>query len=99
MVTTKPITIADEVWIATALLHREQPDRADFTIHEIQERVTATSGSSPRWHFATHLSPLRGQISKPSQTLHLATTKVLVVSGVRETHVTQIGPRDGSVRM
>ncbi len=41
MVTIKPITIADEVWIATALLHREQPERADFTIREIRERVIA----------------------------------------------------------
>ena len=33
------VKVADEVWIATALLHREQPNRADFTIGEIQERV------------------------------------------------------------
>jgi hypothetical protein len=38
--------VADEVWIVTALLHREHPDRADFTIAEIverarQERLTA----------------------------------------------------------
>ncbi len=33
------IKIADEVWIATALLHREQPDRRDFTTNEIIERA------------------------------------------------------------
>jgi hypothetical protein len=33
------IKIADEVWIATALLHREQPDRRDFTTDEIIERA------------------------------------------------------------
>ncbi|MBI3666272.1 MAG: hypothetical protein HY236_08625 [Acidobacteria bacterium] len=33
--------MADEVWIATALLHREHPDREDFTIHEIVERVAS----------------------------------------------------------
>jgi hypothetical protein len=33
------IKIADEVWIATALLHREQPDRADFMIDEIVDRA------------------------------------------------------------
>lgn len=47
MVTLKSITIADEVWIATALLHREQPDRPDFTIREIQERV-ASAGIAGR---------------------------------------------------
>ncbi len=31
--------MADEVWIGTALLHREHPDRADFSIAEIVDRV------------------------------------------------------------
>jgi len=31
--------VADEVWIATALLHREHPDRADFEIDEIIQRA------------------------------------------------------------
>jgi hypothetical protein len=34
------IKVADEVFIATALLHRENPERADFTIGEIVDRVT-----------------------------------------------------------
>ncbi len=33
------IKVADEVWIGTALLHREHPDRADFSIAEIVDRV------------------------------------------------------------
>jgi hypothetical protein len=33
------IKVADEVWIAMALLHREQPLCDDFTIEEIVERV------------------------------------------------------------
>jgi hypothetical protein len=33
------IKVADEVWVATALLHRENPDRSDFTVQEIVERV------------------------------------------------------------
>lgn len=33
------VKVADEVWIATALLHREHPDRSDFSIAEIRERV------------------------------------------------------------
>ena len=33
------IKVADEVWIAVALLHRENPKREDFTIKEIVERA------------------------------------------------------------
>ena len=29
------IKVADEVWVATALLHRENPSRSDFTPREI----------------------------------------------------------------
>lgn len=39
--TTAEVAVADEVWIATALLHREQPDREDFTESEILARVEA----------------------------------------------------------
>lgn len=33
------LLVADEVWIATALLHREFPSREDFTVQEIIERA------------------------------------------------------------
>lgn len=33
------VKVADEVWIATALLHREHPGRADFTAKEISDRA------------------------------------------------------------
>jgi hypothetical protein len=33
------IKVADEVWLATALLHREQPERDGFSISEIVERA------------------------------------------------------------
>jgi hypothetical protein len=33
------IKVADEVWIGTALLHREHPDREDFSTAEIVDRV------------------------------------------------------------
>lgn len=33
------IKVANEVWIATALLHRENPKREDFTVAEIIERA------------------------------------------------------------
>lgn len=31
------VKVADEVWIATALLHRKYPDRFDFSIEEIMQ--------------------------------------------------------------
>ncbi|HLW88214.1 MAG TPA: hypothetical protein VKR57_06945 [Terriglobales bacterium] len=33
------IKVADEVWIVTALMHRGDPKRVDFTIEEIMQRV------------------------------------------------------------
>ena len=33
------IKVADEVWVATALLHRQYPDETDFTVGEIVERA------------------------------------------------------------
>jgi hypothetical protein len=38
------VKVADEVWIATAFLHREHPDRADFEIEEIMQRATKEAG-------------------------------------------------------
>lgn len=32
---------ADEIWIATALLHRQHPDRSDFSVDEIVTRAKA----------------------------------------------------------
>jgi len=37
--TVPAVRVADEVWIATALLHREQPQHPDFKIEEIVERA------------------------------------------------------------
>jgi hypothetical protein len=33
------LRLADEVWIITALLHRENPDRDDFSVEEIRARA------------------------------------------------------------
>jgi len=33
------ILVADEAWLATALLHREHPDAADFSLGEIRDRA------------------------------------------------------------
>src|ERR1700722_864583 len=41
------IKVADEVWIATALLHREHPDRVDFEIADIMERAAQEAGRQP----------------------------------------------------
>ncbi len=37
--TLAEIAVADEVWVATALLHREHPDREDFSEAEILDRA------------------------------------------------------------
>jgi hypothetical protein len=36
---TSDIRLADEVWIATALLHREHPKAKDFSSKEIEDRL------------------------------------------------------------
>ena len=33
------VKVADEVWIATALLHKEHPRQSDFSVEEIVERA------------------------------------------------------------
>ncbi len=39
-----PLKVAEEVWVAAALLHRNSPRRKDFTIDEIVERVRKEAG-------------------------------------------------------
>ncbi len=41
------IKVADEVWIATALLHREHPEQADFAVEEIVERAKREASNVP----------------------------------------------------
>lgn len=38
------VKVADEVWIATALLHREHPENRDFEIDEIMTRAEKEAG-------------------------------------------------------
>ena len=40
------VRVADQVWIATALLHRQNPDRVDFTVDEILERARKEAPAS-----------------------------------------------------
>lgn len=37
------VRVADEVWVATALLHREHPEQVDFTVDEIVQRAKIES--------------------------------------------------------
>jgi len=39
IIVEKKLKVADEVWIATALLHREHPEQLDFSIEQIVERA------------------------------------------------------------
>ena len=41
------IRVADEVWIATALLHRQNPERGDFTVGEIVKQAEAEKVAGP----------------------------------------------------
>jgi len=36
---SQKVKVADEVWLAAALLHRENPERPDFSIDEIVDRA------------------------------------------------------------
>ena len=50
------IKLADGAWIATALLHREHPERPDFSVEEIVERVWAEKICEPsRTGVKTHV--------------------------------------------
>jgi hypothetical protein len=51
--------VADEVWIVTTLLHRENPDRPDFSIEEIlkrakEEKLTDTLRPGVYVHIVQH---------------------------------------------
>lgn len=53
------IKVADEIWIANALLHREQPYRRSFQPREILERAKEEALHSParrglQWHVYLH---------------------------------------------
>ena len=51
---TPELKVASEVWIVTALLHREHPDRQDFSIKEILERA-AREKLTPKPRGSTHV--------------------------------------------
>ena len=41
------LSVADEAWIATALLHREHPDEQDFSTKDIVRRAERIAGPRP----------------------------------------------------
>ncbi|MXZ72030.1 MAG: hypothetical protein F4Z04_11105 [Acidobacteria bacterium] len=41
------LSVADEAWVATALLHREHPAREDFAMKEIVRRAEQIAGPEP----------------------------------------------------
>jgi hypothetical protein len=42
------VKVADEVWIATALLHRESPTKSDFAVEEIVDRAAKETLAGPQ---------------------------------------------------
>jgi hypothetical protein len=59
LVASAVLRLSDECWIVTALLHREEPERQDFTISEIvkraeQERIVGPVRAGFRPHVSLH---------------------------------------------
>src|SRR5262245_35934457 len=51
------VKIADQVWVVVALLHREHPERDDFSVDEILERARREPIAQPlRPGFHVHLT-------------------------------------------
>jgi hypothetical protein len=67
------LLLADGVWIATALLHRENPDRTDFTENEIQARFLdegfprGTHSNSLPAHISSHCVANKPRSRKKNQ--------------------------------
>jgi len=50
------LKVADEVWIAAALLHREHPEAEDFSVEDIVERAKREGMHNPfRWGVYVHV--------------------------------------------
>ena len=69
------LKVADEVWIAAALLHREHADRQDFTVREIiararSENITGTLRPGVSVHAHLHCVANRPPNSAQYRMLH-----------------------------
>ena len=69
--TETALKVADEVWIATALLHREHPEVPDFAVEEIVQRAQQEGLHTPLWprvyvhviqHCVANMPRIRGVI-------------------------------------
>ncbi len=65
-----PLRVADEAWVATALLHREQPDREDFTVQEIVRRAERAARRPLRPGVRMHVSYHAVANKKPNPGSH-----------------------------
>ena len=66
------IRVADEVWIATALLHRQHPQQDDFTVGEIvrraeSERVTGAGRLRPGVQVHAYLHCVANKAPNPGR--------------------------------
>jgi len=69
--TPEGLKVADEVWIATALLQREQPRTADFTVRDIMRRVQEEGlGGRPRGSVHVHVISHCVANRAPSPAMH-----------------------------
>ena len=74
------IRVADEVWIAAALLHRRYPDREDFTVGEIvrrarDERVTGAAEPRPGVQSHAYLHCVANRAPNPGRYRMLVETR------------------------
>ena len=55
MATTSTLLVADECWVALALLHREQPQRISFTPREILDKISSNASGAIRAGVQPHV--------------------------------------------
>jgi len=72
----RSLKVADLVWVATALLHREHPDRADFSKAEILGRAAQEDpDGAARPGLSTHISAHCVASKKPDSAKHRMLTR------------------------
>lgn len=72
----REMKVADQVWVATALLHREYPERADFSKQEIRQRAQQEdSVGAGRPGISQHISTHCVASKPPSPAKHRMLTR------------------------
>lgn len=70
------LNIADQVWVATALLHHEHPERDDFSKQEIRQRAEQEDPEgAKRAGISTHISTHCVASKKPDPAKHRMLTR------------------------